>query len=149
MNAEKTIASENSAAIPNRTLWAGRITSGLVVVFLLLDSIMKLIVAQPVIDTSAQLGLPTDPARLRALGAILLGATLLYLWPRTAVLGALLLTAYLGGAVATHFRVGSPLMSHTMFGVYLGAFMWGGLWLRDKRVRGLLPLVDSRLMSAR
>ena len=66
--------------------------------------------------------------------------TALYAWPRTAVLGAVLLTGYLGGAVATHLRVGSPLFSHTLFGVYLGIALWGGLWLRDGRVRALLPV---------
>ena len=71
---------------------------------------------------------------------MLLGSTLLYAIPRTAVLGAILLTAYLGGAVATHVRVGSPLFSHTLFGVYLGVIVWGGLWLRDPRIRALLPL---------
>jgi hypothetical protein len=72
------------------------------------------------------------------LGAILGISTLLYALPRTAFLGAVLLTAYLGGAVATHLRVDSPLVTHTLFGVYLGLLLWGGLWLRDARVRALL-----------
>ncbi|NWN13565.1 DoxX family protein, partial [Escherichia coli] len=73
----------------------------------------------------------------RELGLILAICTLLYAVPRTAVLGAILLTGYLGGAVAMHFRVGSPLLSHTLFGGYLGVIAWGGLWFRDPRVRAL------------
>jgi hypothetical protein len=74
------------------------------------------------------------------MGLVLLGITALYAWPRTAVLGAILLTGYLGGAMATHVRIGSPLFSHSLFGVYLGIALWGGLWLRDARVRTLLPV---------
>ncbi len=76
----------------------------------------------------------------RELGLILAIGTILYAVPRTAVLGAILLTGYLGGAVAMHFRVGSPLFSHTLFGVYLGVLAWGGLWFRDPRVRALIPI---------
>jgi len=74
------------------------------------------------------------------IGGIELIGTLLYIWKRTSVLGAVLLTALLGGAVATHIRIDSPLFSHTLFGVYLGLIMWGGLWLRDPALRRLLPL---------
>jgi len=77
------------------------------------------------------------------LGTLLLIPTLLYIWPRTAILGAILITAYLGGAVATHVRIGSPLFSHILFGVYLGVMLWGGLWLRDPRVRALIPFVKG------
>jgi hypothetical protein len=73
------------------------------------------------------------------LGVIGLVSTALYALPRTSVLGAILLTGYMGGAIATHLRIGSPLFSHTLFGVYLGVLLWGGLWLRDPRVRALLP----------
>ena len=73
------------------------------------------------------------------MGVLVLAITALYAWPRTAILGALLLTAYLGGAVATHVRVGSPLFSHILFGVYLGVIAWAGLWLRNPRLRTLLP----------
>lgn len=79
---------------------------------------------------------------LSVLGCLLLASTALYLFPRTAVLGAILLTGYLGGAVASHARVGSPLFTHDLFGVYLGLFVWGGLWMRDLRVRALIPLSD-------
>ena len=75
----------------------------------------------------------------RGLGIVVLICTVLYAVPQTAVLGAILLTGFLGGAVATHVRVGSPLFSHILFGLYMGLFAWGGLWLRDPRLRALLP----------
>ena len=116
----------------------GWILSGLVILFLLMDAGMKLVPIQPVIDTMKLLGWPADPALMRLLGVLTLVPTLLYLWRRTALIGAILLTAYLGGAVATHVRVGSPLFSHVLFGVYLGLLLWGGLYLRDPRLRALL-----------
>jgi hypothetical protein len=122
--------------------WTGRILSGIVVLFLLLDGGMKLVPLQVVTDTARQLGWPADPATWRALGAVLIGSALLYAYPRTAMLGAILITAYLGGAVATHVRIGSPLFSHTLFGVFVGVLVWGGLWLREKRLRALVPLTD-------
>jgi hypothetical protein len=121
-------------------LWTGRILSGLVVLFLLFDGAIKLVPLQVVIDTVIPLGWPTDATTWRALGVVLIASALLYAYPRTSVLGAILITAYLGGAVATHMRVGSPLFSHTLFGVYLGVLLWAGLWLRDPRVRALLPM---------
>jgi hypothetical protein len=120
---------------------AGWILSGLVILFLTMDGAMKLVPLQPVIDTTASLGWPVDAATLRALGTLLLVSTLLYAWPRTSLLGAVLLTGYLGGAIATHVRIGSPWFSHILFGFYLGLFAWGGLWLREPRLRALLPLV--------
>jgi hypothetical protein len=78
------------------------------------------------------------------LAPLLLTPTALYAWRPTAILGAILITAYLGGAVATHARIGSPLLSHTLFGVYLGVIVWAGLWLRDPRLRSLMPLAASR-----
>jgi hypothetical protein len=114
--------------------------SGLVILFLVMDLTMKFMMIQPVIDTSAQLGLPHDAESIRALATVLLIATALYAYPRTAMLGAILLSGYLGGAVATHARVGSPLFTHVLFGVYLGVIAWGGLWFRDPRIRALIPL---------
>lgn len=114
--------------------------SGLAIAFLVVDAGMKLAAPQMAIDYSPPLGWPADVPSYRLLAVILLVPTLLYAVPRTAVLGAVLLTGYLGGAVALHVRVGSPLFSHILFGVYLGVFVWGGLWLRDPRVRALLPL---------
>ena len=125
-------ATRSSAAV-----WSGRILSGLAVAFLTLDGVVKLVPLSVVTETMAQLGWPADVATARMLGVLTLGATLLYALPRTAIFGAILLTAYLGGAVATHVRIGSPLFSHVLFGVYLGAMLWGGLWLRDPRVRAL------------
>ncbi len=122
------------------TVWVGRILSGLVVLFLLLDGAMKLVPLRPVIDASNQIGWPSDFTTLRALGAVLIASALLYAYPRTAMLGAILLTGYLGGAVATHARIGSPLFSHTLFGVYIGVLAWGGLWFRDRELRMLLPI---------
>jgi hypothetical protein len=122
------------------SVWAGRILSGLVVLFLLLDGAMKLVPLQPVIDSGGELGWPTDFVTLRTLGVVLIGSALLYAYPRTAMLGAILITGYLGGAVATHARIGSPLFSHTLFGVYVGVLAWGGLWFRDRGLRARLPL---------
>jgi hypothetical protein len=121
-------------------LWTGRVLSGIVILFFVMDGAMKFVAPAPVIDTTAALGWPTDPATLATLGVLALVPTALYAWPRTAILGAILLTGYLGGAVATHVRIGSPLFSRILFGVYLGVLMWGGLWLRDPRVRAVLPI---------
>lgn len=129
----RVIAEESKARII-----VGRVLSGLVIAFMGMDVAMKLLMLKPVIDASLQLGWPADATTVRGLALVLLVSTLLYLAPRTAVLGAILLTAYLGGAVATHVRVGNPLFSHTLFGVYLGVMLWAGLWLRDARVRALL-----------
>lgn len=120
--------------------WTGRIVSGLLVALFLMDATMKLIVIQPVIDGSIKMGWPADVITTRTLGAVLVIATLLYAWPRTAVLGAIILTGYLGGAVAVHVRVADPLFTHTLFAVYLGVALWGALWLRDARLRALIPL---------
>jgi small ligand-binding sensory domain FIST len=118
-------------------LWTGRILSALVVVFLLFDAVIKLIPLDVVIETSRQLGIPTDIAF--TLGVMTLIGALLYAYPKTSVLGAVLLTGYLGGAIYVHVRAGSPLFSHTLFGVYLGIMLWGGLYLRDERLRLIFP----------
>ena len=118
-------------------VWSGRVLSGLLVVFLLLDGAIKLVPLEIVTETSLQLGIPTHLAR--TLGVLTLAGTILYAIPRTSVLGAILLTAYLGGAIYVHVRADSPLFSHTLFGVYLGIIMWGSLWLRDPALRALLP----------
>jgi hypothetical protein len=120
------------------SVWVGRILSGLVVLFLVSDGIIKFIKPAPVIETSAHLGLPLSLAN--TLGILLLICTAIYVFPRTSVLGAILLTGYLGGAVATHLRVGDPLFSHILFPTYLGVLLWLGLYLRDSRLRALIPL---------
>ena len=117
-------------------LWAGRIMSGLMVLFLLFDSAGKLLRLQPVVEGTAKLGFPTGV--IVPLGVVLLACVVLYLIPRTAILGAVLLTGYLGGAVATHVRAADPLFSHVLFPLYVGALIWGGLYLRDNRVRALI-----------
>jgi len=116
---------------------AGLVLSGLAVLFLLFDSAGKLLQVQPVIDGTLELGYPRDS--VFSLGLVLLSCVLAYIVPRTSVLGALLLTGYLGGAVATHVRVANPLFSHVLFPTYVAAFLWGGLILRDARLRVLLP----------
>jgi uncharacterized membrane protein YphA (DoxX/SURF4 family) len=126
------------APASNTAIWAGRIMSGLVIAFLLLDGVMKLVPLDIVVVTSEQLGIPASLAR--TLGVLTLVCTVLYAIPRTSVLGAILLTGYLGGAIYTHLRVGSPIFTHLLFGVYLGLMIWGGLYLRDERLRALIPI---------
>jgi hypothetical protein len=122
-------------------LWAGRIMSGIVILFLVMDVAMKLADLPIVTQTGLQLGWHAGTGRV--LGVILLVCLVLYVVPRTAVLGAILLTGYFGGTVATHLRVDDPLLTHTLFGVYLGLLAWGGLWLRDPRLQALIPLRTS------
>lgn len=117
--------------------WTGFAMSALVVLFLLMDAGMKLAAVQPVLEAGQQIGFP-GVAMARKLGAVLLVCTLLYVWPRTSLVGAILVTAFLGGAVATHVRLGNPLFSHVLFGVYVGVLMWAGLVLREPRLRTLL-----------
>jgi hypothetical protein len=118
---------------------AGSILSGLIVAFLVLDGAIKLIPISPVTETMAALGYSSDPMLARGLGIITLVCALLYAIPRTSVLGAILLTGLLGGAIATHLRVGSPIFSHLLFGAYLGIIAWGGLYLRYEAVRRMIP----------
>ncbi|MDH7795268.1 hypothetical protein QBC99_001331 [Beijerinckia sp. GAS462] len=125
----------------NKTwLWTGRIMSGLVVAFLIFDGGIKLVPIAPVTETLQQLGYSGTVAQARGLGILTLGIALLYAWPKTSVFGAVLLTGLLGGAMATHLRVDSPLFSHLLFGLYLGLIAWGGLWLRDAKLRALFPI---------
>jgi hypothetical protein len=119
--------------------WIGYGLSGLVIAFMLFDGSIKLVPLDVVITATAELGYPASAELARGLGILGLLCTALYAYPRTSVLGAILLTGYLGGAVATHLRVGSPVFSHTLFGVYLGIMLWGGLYLRDDHLRALIP----------
>ena len=123
--------------ISKTTLWVGRIMSALPALFLILDGVMKLVKPEPVVEATVQLGY--DESVIVGLGIILLSSTLLYLIPKTSVLGAILLTGYLGGAVATHVRVGHGLFE-ILFPVIFGVLLWGGLVLRDSRLRSLLPV---------
>lgn len=118
----------------------GWVLSGLIIAFMLMDGGMKLPPLDITVTPTAELGYPPSPELVRTIGILGLICTTLYAFPRTAMLGAILLTAYMGGAVATHVRVGSPLFSHVLFGVYMAVMLWGGLWLRDERIRALLPI---------
>jgi len=122
---------------PDTSRRLGAVLATLAVLFLVLDAVMKLLAMPLALEACAALGFPATPEFARALGTVLLFSTLLYVWPRTAVIGAILLTGYLGGAVAAHVRVSNPVLSHTLFGVYLAAMLWGGLVLRDARVRAV------------
>jgi sorbitol-specific phosphotransferase system component IIC len=125
------------AAVSKKKLWAGSIISALVVLFLLFDAVTKLIKESHVVQVSAQLGYPVSA--IPETGLILLVCTVLYAIPRTSVLGAILLTGYLGGATATQLRVGNPVFE-TVFPVIFGVLVWAGLFLREERLRALIPL---------
>lgn len=129
-----------TAPASKKILWAGRILSGVPVLFLAFDGVLKLVkpTPAPVVEAFNKLGYPATLAV--NIGILLLACVVLYATPRTAVLGAILLTGYLGGAVATHVRVGDPLFSHVLFPVYMGVFVWGGIYCRDVRLRALIPL---------
>ena len=130
--------SENQTApVSSAMLWSGRIMSAVPALFLVVDGIMKLVKAMVVVETTVQLGYPESV--IVWLGLVLLACTARYAIPRTSVLGAILLTGYLGGAVATHVRVAGGAFP-IMFPVILGALLWGGLVLQNPRLRALLPL---------
>ncbi|MEK1851946.1 MAG: DoxX family protein [Phyllobacterium sp.] len=128
-----------TARSSSKAIWTGRILSGVVILFMLFDGGIKLVPLDIVMQANAQLGYPDSVNLARGLGVLGLVCTILYAMPRTSVLGAILLTGYLGGAIATQLRVGSPVFSHLLFGVYLGLMVWGGLFLRDERMRALIP----------
>lgn len=123
-----------TTAAPRR--WPGRVLSGIPVAFLAFDVAIKLVNPPFVTEASVRIGVP--PELTIGLGVLLAACLALYLIPRTAPLGAVLLTGYLGGAVLTHLRIGDPMISHTLFPIYVGALLWAGLYLRDERVRRLV-----------
>jgi hypothetical protein len=125
-----------------KKVWVGRGLSALVIVFLLMDSVMKLLAVPAVLEAGQSIGFP-GASMNRSLGLLLLACTALYIIPGTSVLGAILITAFLGGAVATHVRLGNPLFSHVLFGVYVGLLMWAGLGLRNPRLLSLIPVVRA------
>ena len=129
---ESMMTTSDSKAI----LWTSRIMSGLVILFMLADSIFKFIQPAEVVQGTLDLGFSNH--HIATLGILGLVSILLYAIPRTAILGAILLTGYFGGAIATHLRLDNPLFSHILFPVYLGVLGWGGLWLRDARVKNML-----------
>ena len=132
-----TIAEAMPVSTPAR--WLGRTMSGLVIVFLLFDSAIKLVPLPVVTETMDRMGYGSSETLARSLGIITIVCTVLYSIPPTSILGAILLTGYLGGAMASHVRIGSPLFSHTLFGFYLGLLVWGGLWLRERNLRSMIP----------
>jgi len=119
-------------------LWGGRVMSGVASLFLGFDATLKLLQLPLAMQGTTELGYPTSV--VLGLGLVQLACLVVYLVPRTAVLGAVLWTGYLGGAIATHVRLEHPWLSHSLFPVYVAGLVWGGLWLRDRRVRELLPL---------
>ena len=129
----------DTAPVSKPALWSGRVLSGLVIVFLLFDGAIKLVPWPVVTETMDRMGYGSSETLARSLGLISLVCTVLYAVPPTSILGAILLTGYLGGAIASHVRIGSPLFSHTLFGFYLGLMVWGGLWLRDRSLRASIP----------
>lgn len=127
--------------ISKGALWAGRVMSALPILFLLMDSIGKFIMPKEVVDGTMELGYPVSV--LFGLGVVLFISTLLYAIPQTSILGAILLTGYFGGAIATHVRVGNPWATHILFPVYFGVLIWGGLYLRNLKLRTLMPFVGK------
>ena len=132
-----TIAETAPVSKPAR--WLGRVLSGLVIAFMLFDGAIKLVPWPIVTETMDRIGFGSSETLARSLGLITIVCTVLYAIPPTSIVGAILLTGYLGGAMASHVRIGSPLFSHMLFGFYLGLMVWGGLWLRDRSVRQSIP----------
>jgi hypothetical protein len=126
----------------SKSLWAGRVVSALVVLMLLADSFAKIMKATSVLKAQAELGFP-DSLTV-GIGYVLFVCTCIYATPRTRILGAILLTGYLGGAVAVKLRIGDSFFGQVLFPVYIGVMVWGGLFLREDRLRGLIPLLVHR-----
>jgi hypothetical protein len=119
----------------NKSVWFGRILSGIAVLFLTVDAGMKVLALRPAVEGTVRLGYPASV--VLGIGILQLVCLAVYLVPRTAIIGAVLWTGYLGGAIATQVRVGNPLFTHVLFPVYVAALLWAGLWLRDLRVRAM------------
>jgi hypothetical protein len=130
-------SARQTAPFSKKRIWAGGIVSTLAILFLLFDAIAKLMKVAPVLEASARLGLPVN--LIVGIGGLLLACVVVYAIPGTSILGAILLTGYLGGAVATHVRVSDPLFE-TLFPVIFGVLTWAGIFLRDDRLRTLIPL---------
>jgi hypothetical protein len=127
----------NTSSVGKKRLVAGYVLTVLVALFLTFDTVIKVLKLAPAVQGTTKLGYPASAVFW--IGLIELVCLTLYLVPRTSVLGALLLTGYLGGAIATHVRLGSPLLSHTLFPIYVALLLWGGLYLRETRLRELVP----------
>ena len=134
------------AAISKKGVRTGYVLTSLAVVFMLFDSVTKLLQVDAVIKASAQLGY--SAGQVFAVGAILFGCIILYVIPRTAVLGAVLITGYLGGAVEANFHAGTPAFSNALFPVYFAVIVWGGIYLREKRIGQIVPFRRNQKKSA-
>ena len=121
-----------------KTIWIGRVLSALAVLFLLFDSVVKLLQLPVAMDGTTQLGYPGSV--VFGIGLVELVCLVLYVIPQTSVFGAILFTGYLGGAIATHVRIASPLFTHILFPIYVALLIWGGLYARDERLRSLIPI---------
>jgi len=121
-----------------KTIWIGRVLSALAVLFLLFDSVVKLLQLPVAMDGTTQLGYPASV--VFGIGLVELVCLVLYVIPQTSVFGAILFTGYLGGAIATHVRIASPLFTHVLFPIYVALLIWGGLYARDERLRSLIPI---------
>jgi len=138
-----TTAAPTAATVPGKAARrTGRVMSGLACAFLGMDAVMKLAAVPAAVEGTAKLGY--SPSVLVPLGIVQAVCLALYLVPRTAALGALLWVGYLGGAVATHVRLGNPLFTHMLFPIYVAVLLWGGLWLRSREVRAVFPLRARR-----
>ena len=136
-----------SGLLSRKSIWTGRVISGLIVLFLLFDSITKIILSDFVVKASSKFGFSTTD--LRIIGIILLVCIILYVIPRSSVLGAVLLTGYLGGAVEINFHLGNSLFSQTLFPVYFGILVWAGLYLRNRKLRNLLPFNQNEIKQSK
>jgi len=135
--ADKRVGTASQTApLSKSRVWVGRTMRGLIVLFLLFDAVGKFFKPAPVVEGFARLDFPMSLAA--GIGAILAVCTVLYVIPQTSILGAILLTGYLGGAVASQLRAGEPLYTHVLFPVYFGVLLWVGLWLREKRLSGFI-----------
>jgi hypothetical protein len=131
------MSADHTSSAAKKRLVIGYALTTLSALFLTFDTVLKVLMLPPAVQATTQLGYPADAVLV--IGIVELVCLGLYLVPRTSVLGALLLTGYLGGAIATHVRVGSPLVSHTLFPIYVALVLWGGLYLREARLRELVP----------
>lgn len=130
-------ASNSAASKIGMKVWIGRIMSGLAVLFMLFDSITKILKSPQVIQASAKLDYPVS--MIPVIGTILFVLTILYVIPKTSIFAAILLTGYLGGAVASNLRIMNPLFSNTLFPIYFAGIIWGGIYLRDDLIRQFIP----------
>jgi hypothetical protein len=132
------VSNTQPVLVSKKMLWTGRVLSGLAVLFLVFDASIKLVRLAPAVEGAIRLGYPAGV--VLPLGVILSVCVILYAIPRTSILGAILLTGYLGGAVASNVRVGNPLFGYILFPIYVAVLLWGGIYLREARLRALIPL---------